>query len=626
MNNPVIFIRKSIAPLLGAAIVLSLLAIHAPGALAQTETPTVTATIATTPIGPLTITAVQPSALVNDVAVEIIVTGAGFVNGSVVILNNFGGLETTYVSASVLRATVPAGVAPGRYSIRVVNPNAALAELLDAIIILPPAGPTATPEPSPTPPPTAFVRPLLVVNSYGASSAQITPGQNLDFEMTIANAGQATATNVLATFVSGDFVPRNTGGVRALGALGPGQTARFWQPLFATADLRGKSTAVLQVTATYTDVNGQSYESSFELTFPVVPSGGGAAATATPTATPTTTPTAGPRQRPQLLVTTSSTDPEQLQPGSRFALTMTVENLGEANARNVTLILGGGSGGGSTVDGTPESGGLAGASGQFTEFAPIGTSNVSTVGNLAVGESREITQQLIVNTTTEPGAYPVKVSFVYTDDTGASYVDDQVITLLVYQTPQVEMGFYTQAPPLFAGQQGSLPLQLVNTGRNSVVFGNFSVNAEGAELFNNAIFVGALEPGGFFPLDALITPFEPGPLDLELRVNYTDDFGQPAVITQTLPVEVLEGAPIEEAPLGPDGLPVEGVDGGEFPVDGGGASEETLWQRFLRFLRGLFGLGSAPTQEEPGEEFAPEEFPPQEEVVPIAPEEAPPGS
>jgi uncharacterized repeat protein (TIGR01451 family) len=574
----------------------------------------------------LTITAVQPSALVNDVPVEIIITGAGFVNGSVVILNNFGGLETTYVSASVLRATVPAGIAPGRYGVRVVNPNAAVAELPDALAIFPPAGPTATPEPSQTPPPTAFVRPLLVVNSYGASSDRITPGQNLDFEMTIANAGQATATNVLATFVSGDFVPRDTGGVRALGTLGPGQTARFWQPLFASADLRGKSTAVLKVTATYTDVNGQSYESSFELTFPVVPSGGGgAAATATPTATPTTTPTAGPRQRPQLLVTTSSTDPEQLQPGSRFALTMTVENLGEANARNVTLILGGGSGGGSTVDGTPEPGGLAGASGQFTEFAPIGTSNVSTVGNLAVGESREITQQLIVNTTTEPGAYPVKVSFVYTDNTGASYVDDQVITLLVFQTPQVEMGFYTQAPPLFAGQQGSLPLQLVNTGRNSVVFGNFSVNAEEAELFNNAIFVGALEPGGFFPLDALITPFEAGPLDLELRVNYTDDFGQPAVITQTLPVEVLEGAPIEEVPLGPVGLPIEGVDDGEFPVEGGGGAEETLWQRFLRFLRGLFGLGSAPTQEGPGEEFVPEEFPPEEEMIPIAPEEAPPG-
>jgi hypothetical protein len=230
-----------------------------------------------------------------------------------------------------------------------------------------------------------------------------------------------------------------------------------------------------------------------------------------------------------------------------------------------------------------------------------------------VGDSREVTQQLIVNTTTKPGAYPVRVSFVYTDNNGVSYVDDQVITLLVYQQPQVDMDFYTSPPPLFAGQQGSLPLQLVNVGRTSVVFGNFSVTAENAEMSNNAIFVGALEPGGFFPLDALILPFEPGPLDLELGVNYTDDFGLPAVITRTLTVEVLEEIPIEPIP----GEGGEGSEGGEFPAEGegtGAPQNENLLQRFLRFLRGLFGLGSEPSNGQSGGEIAPEG-----EFVPVEP-------
>ncbi len=602
--------------LVALAAVLAGWAANMAPALAQseTETPTPTSTTESTqppPAGPA-ITAVQPGTLINDVAVEIIVTGSGFVDGSVVLINNFGGLQTAFISANVLRATVPPGLSPGGYGVRVVNPNGQTAEMPNALTVIPPAGPTATPEPSRTPEPTAFIRPLLVVSSYGASAAQITPGQNLDFEMTIANAGQATATNVVATFASGDFVPRNTGGVRALGSLGPGQEVRFWQPLFASADLRGRATAVLQVTATYTDVNGQSYDSSFELTFPVVPSaGGGAAATATPTPTPTTTPTPGPRQRPQLLVTTYVTDPPQLQPGNRFSLTMSVENLGETNARNITVILGGGTGGGgSTVDGTPSpGGGLAGAGGSFTEFAPIGASNVSTIGNLAVNETRQITQELIVNTTTKPGAYPVKVSFVYTDNSGVNFVDDQVITLLVYQRPQVELGFYMQPPPLFAGEPGSLPLQLVNTGRETVVFGNFSVAAEGAELMNNAIFVGALESGGFFPLDAMVVPLEPGTLELTLQVNYTDDFRQPAVISDTVEIEVMEPIPMEPMEPGqmPDGGIDGGIDGGEFPVDGGGG-EETLWQRFLRFLLGLLGLGSEPGGgEQPQEEFMPME-------------------
>ncbi len=181
---------------------------------------------------------------------------------------------------------------------------------------------------------------------------------------------------------------------------------------------------------------------------------------------------------------------------------------------------------------------------------------------------------LIVNTTTDPGAYPAKVSFVYTDNSGSNFVDDQVITLLVYQRPQVEMGFYIPPSPLFAGQMGSLPLQLVNTGRSTVVFGNFSVRAEGAEMTNNAIFVGALESGGFFPLDAMAMPFEPGTLELLLSVNYTDDFNQPAVITQTLEIEVLESIPFDPMDPGME-MPGEGIDGGEFPMNGGAAPSST---------------------------------------------------
>ncbi len=594
---------------------LLLLVVHPPAGWAQEATATATATATgTTPPDPdpgnLTISAVQPGTVVNTGETEIVVTGTGFVDGSVVVLSNWGGLETTFVSRQVLRATVVAGVPAGSYDVQVVNPNAATAVLRGGLNVVLPAGPTDTPEPSPTPAPTDFIRPLLVVQSYGASAPQITPNSNLDFEMTIVNAGQATAGNVLATFVSGDFVPRATGGVRALGTMAPGQPVRFWQPLFATADLRGKTTAVLKVTTTYTDINGQSYESSFELTFPVVPQAtGGAAATATPT--PTVTPTAGPRQRPQLLVTGYTTEPETLQPGLPFTLTMDVSNEGQANARNVVLIVGGGSAGGGATDGTPEAGGVSGAGGSFAQFAPIGSSNVSRLGDVAAGDGLEAAQQLIVNTTTEPGAYPVQVSFVYTDNNGNSYTDDQVITLLVFQQPQVQMNFYTTEPTLFAGEPGGLPLQLVNTGRNAVVFGNFSVNAENAELTNNAIFVGALEPGGFFPLDALITPFEPGPLDLELSVTYTDDFNRPAVITDTITIEVLEAIPIEPVPeIGPDGLPIDP----NVPVDDGGGTEESLGQRIWRFIRGLFGLGSDTST---GEEQAPiEEVPLEGEYVP----------
>jgi hypothetical protein len=40
-----------------------------------------------------------------------------------------------------------------------------------------------------------------------------------------------------------------------------------------------------------------------------------------------------------------------------------------------------------------------------------------------------------------------------------------------------------------------------------------------------------------------------------LSVTYTDDFNRPAIITDTLTIEVLDAIPVEPGPeLGPDGL------------------------------------------------------------------------
>ena len=290
-----------------------------------------------------------------------------------------------------------------------------------------------------------------------------------------------------------------------------------------------------------------------------------------------------------------------------FELFLTVQNQGSADARRVTMIVGGGSSGsGTNAEGTPEAGGMAGASGSFTEFAPVGTSNVRALGDLLRGQSLETSQALIVNATTKPGAYPLKVSFVYSDDQNANYVDDQVITLLVYKRPSVSFNFYAPEPPIFAGEPASLPLQVVNTGSSSSILGTFKVTAEGATLENNSVFVGALEPGGFFPLDALLIADQTGPLDLHLSVDYTDDFNQPQVLTDTLTVEVMEGMIMEEPEM-----PLDGFD--ETMTE---PEPETLGAKIWRFILGLLGLSSGvPAPEQPVEPI-PSDFGPSEGIVP----------
>jgi hypothetical protein len=521
---------------------------------------------------------VQPSTVSNAVSTTIVVTatdGAQFTKDeAVVVVDTIGALATTWVNTTTVTAVVPLGAPAGQFAVRVVDTTGTYTGATLTV-----TGPTNTPEPTGTPAPTAFIRPLLTVQSYGASSAALVPNTDIDFEMTLVNQGQFRATNVSLTFPSGDLIPRVTGGVRAVGNIDPGGTARIFQP-FRVGAISGNSVATLEVNVSYIDPNGTSYSEKFTLTFPVFVAVGGG-----PTRTPTPTATARAIVRPQLLITAYETDVEKLEPGVRFTLRLDAQNMGSATAKRVTMIAGGGSAsGGPGTGGTPDpgAGGVSGSGGDFSNFAPVNASNVQSLGDLAARDSLEATQTFVVNATTKAGAYPMKFSFVYADEAGATYTDDQVITLLVYQSPQVDVSFYRQPDPLLAGQPSLLPIQIVNLGRASSVLGNMRVTGESAEFVNNVILVGALDPGGFFTLDAQMTPFQAGPMELVITVDYTDDFNQQQVITKTLPVEVME-APIIE-PGGEDGGPIEPPP----PV----VQPETFWQKVLRFVRGLLGLGS----------------------------------
>ena len=155
-----------------------------------------------------------------------------------------------------------------------------------------------------------------------------------------------------------------------------------------------------------------------------------------------------------------------------------------------------------------------------------------------------------------------------------------MITLLVYQSPQVEISFYRDPGPMFAGQPNLLPVQVVNLGRNTTVLGNMKVTGASGLFSNNVLLVGALDPGGTFPLDASVIPDQPGPLELTVTIDFNDDFNQPQKITALLTVEVIDAGP----PIDPGGE----IPGGEAP----GPVQESAWDSFLRFLRGLLGLGS----------------------------------
>lgn len=446
---------------------------------------------------------------------------------------------------------------------------------------------TQPPSPAPTQPPT---RPIVVIRSYYLDQDTIRPGESFTLHLQIRNVGGETAHNLIFAFSGDDFKPQETGGVVAVGELERDRDHDIGQRLLASTALWGKTNGTLSVQLSYNGPDGQAYTENFTITLDVL-GWSGTWATATPTPTATAMP------RAQVVVSSYQTDLELLEPGSIFTLNMNVRNLGSTDAQSVTMVLGGGATGSISPEGTPQPGGISGGSGELSVFAPLGSSNLQYLGDIPTGAEQAVNQKLIVNVSAEPGAYTLKISFIYSDSRGNRLVDDQIITLLVYQLPRVEVNFYRDPGAISAMQPNSLPLQVVNLGRKTAVLGNMTVTAENAELMNNVSLVGTLEAGGYFPLDVMYIPNEPGPAELKVLINYTDDFNQPRTIEQTIPIEVMESM-MPEMPepgmeIGPDGMPV----GPGGVMDGGPAAPETFWQKVLRFLKGLIGLDSAPPQE-----------------------------
>jgi hypothetical protein len=216
----------------------------------------------------------------------------------------------------------------------------------------------------------------------------------------------------------------------------------------------------------------------------------------------------------------------------------------------------------------------------------VGASNIQTLGDLGAGDAIQAKQDLIVNVSTNPGAYPMKVTFSYLNDKGEVINDDQVITLLVYSLPAVDVSFYRPPDPFYVGQPGALPIQVVNLGRRLSVLGTLKIASTSGTIENGTSLVGSLDAGGYFTLDAMITPEQSGKMDLDITIDYTDDFNQPRTISRKLQIEVMEGfvEPTPDPSLGGGG-------GGEvFPAP----SQETTLQKVWRFVLGLFGLDSAP--------------------------------
>jgi len=603
------------------------------------------------PLPQLALTGVEPDTLTSETGGTLSIYGSGFTTATVARLVGFGLLETTYVNSKALMAVVPPGVPAGTYDLQVgdASISATLPEALTIVAATPAPGPTPIPTPRPTPLPG---RPILAIRNYRVEPSRIVVGREFVVTIEVYNTGSRAGENTMLTFPGGTFLPVGETG-HLLGQLHINHTAVVTQVMRVPSGLASGSYN-LQVSLSANDYEGNHYEypetlaveiigvghgrpqlvieaaqaepavlrpgDTFSLTLRLanrgdrtatrvvvgaasadlaVPAGGSNVVAAQPVGINRTVMVTLPlvlgevtqagrlgleisleygdytggsyadRQsvglevstaladRPQLLLAGYRTTPDPLAPGDTFTLALEVSNVGGGEAQRLTLTLGGEEGSG------------------MGPFAPLASGNVKFVPRLAAGATVEVVQRLVVDGSANPGAYSLPVALAFDDARGTRHTDSQLISLLVRRRPHLQIGFYRPVEVAVVGVPFELPVEVTNIGRTLVNVSTLEVTSAQLEISAGSLYLGPLDGGTSGSLEATAVAQEGGIAKVVVIVHYLDDFEQPQVVTQTLTVEVEK--PLEPPP-GAEQVPQE--------------QEEGFWEKVLRFLRGLLGLGS----------------------------------
>ena len=600
------------------------------------------------PPAQLALSGVEPRTLVSQSGGTLSIYGNGFTITTTARLVGFGLLQTTHINDTALTAVVPPGIPAGTYDLQVSDATDSVT-LPAALTVVAATSVPVAPTQQPAPPPG---RPILTIRNFTINPSRVSVGREFLVTIEVYNNGSRGAENTLVTFPGGPFLPVGETG-HGLGLLHINATAVITQVMRVPSTMASGSYN-LQINLSANDYEGNHYEypqtiavevigvgqgrpqlvieiaettpavlspgDAFSLTLRVANRGDRTAtdvlvgvasadlaapasgsnfvamerigidqvATATlPLVLGEVTQagrlnleialeysdyTGGPytaRQnvgletstalsdRPQLLIAGYRTEPDSLSPGDVFTLTLEITNVGGGEAQRLTLTLGGEGGSG------------------LKPFAPLASGNVHFVPRLGAGETVEAVQQLAVDGSADPGAYSLPVALAYDDTRGTRRTDSQLISLLVRRRPHLQIGFYAPVETAIVGMPFQLPIEVTNIGRTLVNVSTLEVSSPQLEITNGSLYLGPLDGGTAGSLEAMAVAQQGGAAEVLVTVHYLDDFDQPQVVTKTLTIQVEE--PIVEAPA---------------QQEGQAPQEETAWDKILRFLRGLFGLGS----------------------------------
>ena len=402
----------------------------------------------------------------------------------------------------------------------------------------------------------------VTLSRYIVDPNPVLPGQPVTITVLLTNTGNETAGQVLLQIGEGILLAGPEGNSFAFGDLEAGGSASLDLPLIVST--AAKSGPQAQAVTINFLQKGESTSTTSSMTLDV-------ANVVAPS--------------PLLLLDSYDYGEEFLQPGQQFTLTMTLKNIGDADANNMLVTFGTVESSGSSQS-TPDSSGSTTNTTPSSTFAPLGSGGTQFAGTLTTeSDGLTLTQEFIVSGSVDSGIYSLPITLRYTKPDGSSAQDSLRASIVVIVPPSL---LIAEASPLQetvnAGEPLFIGLTISNKGRKQVNLSNVTVTTDNGDVQEGAdTYLGPLRVDDDTSMSALVIPTEVGTVKVTVTFNYTDDLNQPRTIVEEYNVEVVEPPPPPDM-------------GNEPPPDYNAPTPTPAPadpnEVFGRILFGLLGLGS----------------------------------
>lgn len=373
---------------------------------------------------------------------------------------------------------------------------------------------------------------LFLVNEVPAASVRY--GQQVTLELSLVNLAKETVTDVVVTpkistkVSEWPFVITNASDVRMIASISAGTNVEdayakrqnlTWTYTVAQEALTGTYPLTFHVQyyrngnieecdlTTYISITGKS--SNGELNS----EGGETQRTSTP----------------RIIVTGFSTDPEMVNAGDTFNLTVTVQNTSsETPVSNIQFDL--------KADQVGSDNSSA-----YEAFLPTSGSATIYVSSIPAGESKDISIEMTARNDLAQKPYVVTVHALYEDKDHNPYEANTNVSIPVYQIAKIDTGADEIMPESIpVGGVSNVMFSVYNVGKTTLY--NVRVSFEGDSISCSPVFLGKIEPNGTGNVDVMVNGIAPTGEEevVTAIISYEDEAGEVTTYEKAINLYVYE--------------------------------------------------------------------------------------